>query len=111
MMIPRLNAIIFTFLIIGVVAFAAIKLVGWIGPAAVHGQAARHDDGTIVKIDPAGTVFSLESSESGKTVQYQCTVRCRSQIQHIHRHITEKAHTDVYYIQQGTQTLLAIDVD
>lgn len=111
MMIPRLNAIIFTFLIIGVVAFAAIKLVGWIGPAAVHGQAARHDDGTIVKIDPAGTVFSLESSESGKTVQYQCAGRCRSQIQHIHRHITEKAHTDVYYIQQGTQTLLAIDVD
>lgn len=110
-MIPRMKAMIFTILIIGVVSFVAIEVAARVGPMLDHGIAAQHDDGTVVSINAADTMLTLKSAVSGKMVEYQCSARCRSQIQHIRRHIAEKAHTDVYFIQQGTGIPVAIDVD
>jgi hypothetical protein len=110
-MFPRVKALIFTVLIIGVVSFAAIKAYSYVMPMLDHGTMAQHDDGTVVSMNAGGTVLTLKSAVSGKMVEYECSARCRSQIQHIRRHITEKAHTDVYFIQQGTGLPVAIDVD
>lgn len=110
-MIPRMKAIIFTVLIIGIVSFAAIEVYALAMPMLDHGTIAQHDDGTVVSMNASNTVLTLKSAVSGKTVEFECGARCRSQIQHIRRHITEKAHTDVYFIQQGTGLPLAIDVD
>jgi len=110
-MIPRMKAIIFTVLIIGIVSFAAIEVYARVMPTLDHGSIAQHDDGTIVSMNASNTVLTLKSAVSGKMVEFECSARCLSQIQHIRRHITEKAHTDVYFIQQGAGLPLAIDVD
>jgi hypothetical protein len=106
-----MKAILFTILIIGAVSFVIIEVAAYVGPMLDHGTTARHDDGTIVSMNVAGTMLTLKSAVSGKTVEYECSARCRLQIQHIRRHITEKAHTDVYFIQQGAGIPIAIDVD
>jgi len=110
-MIPRVKALIFTVLIIGIVSFVAIEAYVHVMPMIDHGTIAQHDDGTVVNMNASNTVLTLKSAISGKMVEYECSARCRSQIQHIHRHITEKAHTDVYFIQQGAGLPVAIDVD
>lgn len=110
-MIPRMKAFIFTVLLIGVVSFVGIEVAARVGPMLDHGTTVQHDDGTVVSMNAAGTMLTLKSAISGKMVEFQCSAHCRSQIQHIRRHIMEKAHTDVYFIQQGTGISIAIDVD
>jgi hypothetical protein len=109
MMFPRVTAVIFVLLLIGSLATVGIGGVAEIGPALVHGNAVKHADGTIVAISPTQT-FVLKTA-GGQKIQFRCEERCSHDLPHLQRHVREKAHTDVYYIEQPGGLPEAIDVD
>ena len=106
---PRVGAAIFVFLLIALLAIGGIVLVNEVGPSLVHGTMAQHNSGKIVKIGP-GRDFLLETGTQQK-IHFTCSARCLTQLNHMQRHLTEKANTDVYYILGMNNTLVAIDVD
>ncbi|HEX4206234.1 MAG TPA: hypothetical protein VHZ51_18950 [Ktedonobacteraceae bacterium] len=106
---PRVTAAIFVLLLIGIVSLGAIGLVDWIGPVEAHGNTVEHARGTILQ-QSNGTSFTL-LTKSGKQLTFQCTSNCDVQLQHIKRHQTEHAFTDVYYVPGSNHTLIAVDVD
>jgi hypothetical protein len=109
MIVPRITAAIFVLLLIGSLALASVATVAIIGPMMAHGTNARHDAGTIVALGP-GMDFVLETA-NGQDLHFHCSNRCLNMAGHLQRHLREHAHTDVYYVQQGQQGLLAVDVD
>jgi hypothetical protein len=108
MTFPRITAAIFVLLLIGVISLAGVVGVNWIGPILAHGNHVQHADGDIIAVGP-GKNFVLETATK-QILHFQCGTQCRASLGHIQRHIREKAHTDVYYMQ-GPGTLLAVDVD
>ncbi len=106
---PRLSAAIFVLLLIGVLSLIGISGVMWIGPEIAHGTGVGHNDGQIISIGPNMDFVLLTAS--GQKVYFQCSGRCRGERNHMQRHLTEKAHTDVYYKQDANKNLIAVDVD
>jgi hypothetical protein len=49
-------------------------------------------------------------TDSGQVMHFTCKLRCLSQLEHMQRHIHERAPTDVYYKQENN-TFAAVDVD
>jgi hypothetical protein len=109
MITPRVGAAIFVFTLIAVLAVVGIGLVNGVGPLLVHGAAVQHNSGKIVNIGPSKD-FVLQTPTQQK-LHFTCTERCLTELSHMQRHLTEKANTDVYYIQGMNDTLVAIDVD
>ncbi len=109
MKFPRLTAAIFVLLLIGVLSWAAIAAVSTIGPVLAHGNNATHVAGTIVQVNADGS-FIFKTGK-GQELHFICTERCLHEVAHMRRHVREKAHTDVYYIQMPNHVLAAIDVD
>jgi hypothetical protein len=70
---------------------------------------ANHDAGTITTIR-SDMSFTLKIA-NGKQVSFQCSDHCKVAISHMMRHELEKAHTDVYYVEEANNILLALDVD
>jgi hypothetical protein len=109
MVVSRITAAIFVGLLIGSLGLVSIGGVELIGPTLAHGSNVEHDAGTIVAIGP-GTDFVLETVE-GQAVHFHCSDRCLRMAAHMQRHLREHAHTDVYYVQDGQNGLIAVDVD
>ena len=109
MVVSRITAVIFVGLLIGSLGLVSIGGVELIGPTLAHGSNVEHDAGTIVSIGP-GTDFVLETAQ-GQAVHFHCSDRCLRTAAHMQRHLREHAHTDVYYVQNGQNGLIAVDVD
>ena len=106
---PRITAAIFVLLLIGSIALVSIGAVALLGPAFAHGTNVSHADGKIVAIGP-GRNFILETA-AGQHLSFRCEAQCRGSLGHLQRHMNEKAHTDVYYIQGPNKSLMVLDVD
>lgn len=106
---PRIAAAILVFLLIGGLSLACVGGVALIGPIFAHGDNVAHVDGKIVSIGP-GRDFVLDTV-SGQHLVFQCTDQCRVSLGHMQRHLRERAHTDVYYIQGPNKSLMALNVD
>ena len=109
MIVPRIAAAVFVFLLIGSLGLASVGGVALIGPILAHSINVEHDAGTIVAVGP-GTDFVLETA-NGQDVHFHCSERCLKASAHLQRHLREHAHTDVYYVQEGQNNLLAVNVD
>jgi hypothetical protein len=109
MLATRTRATIFVFLLIGGFAFMAVWMVAWLGPMSIHGTDVMHADGTVISIGPDRN-FVLETA-TGKKVDFVCNTGCIASLRHLQRHLKEKAHTDVYYVQGSQDDLLALDAD
>jgi hypothetical protein len=106
---PRIAAAIFVLLLIGSLGLAAVGGVALIGPMFAHGDNVAHADGKIIAIGP-GRDFVLDTA-SGQYLVFQCTDQCRASLGHLQRHLSEHAHTDVYYVQGPNKSLMALNVD
>ena len=109
MAFPCIRAAVFVLLLIGSFVLLSVSAVAHIGPALTHGSNVEHDDGTIVTIGP-NMDFVLRTA-TGRNIYFQCGSQCRTGIAHMLRHLHEHAHTDVYYLQEAGNILLAEDVD
>ncbi len=109
MTFPRLTAAVFVLLLIGCFALIAIGSVVLVGPNMTHSEMTEHDAGRIMAIR-TDMSFILETS-NGHQVSFQCSDRCKEALGHMKRHISEKAHTDVYYVEEAHNIFLALDVD
>jgi hypothetical protein len=106
---PRVAAAIFVCLLIGSLSLACVGVVVLVGPVFSHGANVAHVDGTIVSIGPVRD-FVLETA-SGQHFVFQCTDQCRASLSHMQRHLSEHAHTDVYFVQGPDNSLMALNVD
>lgn len=106
---PRFLAIICVTLLIGALSLSCILGVAVLGPALAHGENVAHAAGVIVALGPGKNFVLLTST--GQRMTFQCGNECRASLGHMQRHLREKAHTDVYYIQAANRTLMALDVD
>lgn len=109
MLSTRARAIIFVFLLIGGLASLMTWMVAWLGPVSVHGTNVIHAAGDVISVGPDRN-FVLETATSQK-LSFVCSTGCRASSRHLLRHLKEKAHTDVYYIQGPHNELLAVDAD
>ncbi len=109
MTFPRITAAVFVLLLIGCFALIGIGSVVLVGPEMTHGVTAEHDAGTIMAIR-SDMSFTLKTA-NGKQVSFQCSNQCKVALSHMTRHKFEKAHTDVYYVEEAKDIFLALDVD
>ena len=106
---PRLLAAFCVLSLIGVLSLSCILGVALIGPALSHGDNVDHAAGQIVSIGPGKNFVLLTAT--GQRLAFQCKADCRASLEHMLRHLSEHAHTDVYYIEGANKTLMALDVD
>src|SRR5438874_6162313 len=106
---PRIAAAIFVCLLIGSISLACVGAVALIGPMFLDGDNVVHADGKIESIGP-GRDFVLETA-SGHRIDFQCTDQCSASMGHMQRHLSEHAHTDVYFVQGPNNSLMALNVD
>ncbi len=109
MTFPRITAAVFVLLLIGCFALIGVGSVALVGPSMSHNIMTDHDAGTIMTIRPDMS-FTLKTA-SGKEVSFQCSDHCKAALSHMTRHEFEKAHTDVYYVEEANNIFLALDVD
>ena len=109
MTFPRITAAIFVLLLIGCFALVGIGSVALVGPGMTHSMMTDHDSGMIMAIRPDMS-FTLKTT-NGKQMSFRCSDRCKAALSHMTRHESEKAHTDVYYVEEANNILLALDVD
>ena len=109
MTFPRITAAVFVLLLIGCFALAGIGGVALFGPRMTHGVPTEHDSGMIMAIG-SNMSFTLKTAD-GKEVSFQCSDRCKAALGHMTRHEFERAHTDVYYVEEANNIFLALDVD
>lgn len=105
----RFFAALCVILLVGTFSLFCIVGIALIGPAVSHGENVDHAAGQIVELGP-GKDFVLLTA-AGQRLVFQCGVECRASLQHLQRHMRERAHTDVYYIEGMGRTLMALDVD
>lgn len=106
---PRLLAAFSVIVLIGVLSLTCIFGVAFAGPALSHGANVDHTAGQIIAIGPARNFVLLTAT--GKRLTFECGSNCRASLGHMQRHMRERAHTDVYYIEGPDKTLMALDVD
>lgn len=109
MLFTRVGAAVCAILLIGGLATAGIALTAWLGPMSIHGTNVMHEGGTVIKVGP-GRDFVFKTG-AGKELSFVCSTGCRASLRHLVRHLKEKAHTDVYYVQGPGRELLVRDVD
>ena len=109
MSFPRITAAVFVLLLIGCFALIGIGSVALVGPDMTHSVMTDHDAGTIMTIR-SDMSFTLKTA-SGHQVSFQCSDHCKVALNHMMRHEFEKAHTDVYYVEEANDIFIALDVD
>ena len=109
MVSPRIRAVVFVFLLIAILSLVGIGPLLAVEPGPLNGSTLEHADGKVLMIEPDMS-FILETA-SGQRLHFQCAGRCRVALQHLQRHVREKAHTDVYYLDMNGKGLLALNVD
>ena len=110
MAFPRITAAVFVLLLIGCFALVGIGSVALVGPEMMHDVMTDHDAGTIMAIRRSDMSFILKTA-NGKQISFQCSDHCKMAFSHMTRHELEKAHTDVYYVEEANNIFLALDVD
>lgn len=108
-MFPRIAAAICVLLLISSLSLAGVGGVALIGPMFTHGDNTAHADGKIISIGP-GRDFVLVTA-NGQQIFFQCMGQCLASLAHMQRHLRERAHTDVYFIQGPGKSLMALNVD
>lgn len=106
---PRLLAAFSVIVLISALSLSCVFGVAFVGPALSHGENVEHTAGLIVQIGPARNFVLLTAT--GQRLAFQCGSNCRASLGHMQRHMRERAHTDVYYIEGEHKTLMALDVD
>lgn len=106
---PRVAATLVVVALISGIALACIGVVAMLGPTLAHGDTVEHEAGTIVDIGP-GKDFVLLTAQ-GQRLTFLCEAQCRASLGHMQRHMSEHAHTDVYYLPGPEKSLMALDVD
>lgn len=106
---PRLLAAFSVFSLIGVLSLSCILGIALVGPALSHGDHVDHAAGQIVSIGPGRNFVLLTAT--GQRLAFQCQAECRASLGHMLRHLSEHAHTDVYYVHGAGKILMALDVD
>lgn len=109
MIATRIKATIFVLLLIGIFSAAGIAIAAWLGPMSAHGTKVMHVGGVVLNVGP-GKNFVFKT-DGNKQMAFVCDTNCRASLRHLVRHVKEKAHTDVYYIQGPNHELLVMDVD
>ncbi len=109
MLFSRTSALVLAFAFILLLSFAGINLTLGVGTTITHGRLVEHSAGVIVQMGGDENLVLLTSS--GTREQFRCVQRCLIERDHIVRHIRERAHTDVYYMEMPDKTLDATDVD
>ncbi|HEY0755807.1 MAG TPA: hypothetical protein VGD98_17745 [Ktedonobacteraceae bacterium] len=108
--VPRFLAISCVMLLVGALSLASILGIALLGPALDHGGNVSHAAGLIEAPVGPGKDFVLQTM-SGQLLHFQCGEGCRASLAHLQRHFSERAHTDVYYVEGAHQALIALDVD
>jgi hypothetical protein len=119
MLFSRFAAALTVFLLIICVALIAIGALIAIEPTLTYGYSATTHDGAVHAVEhSAGVIRSINPDHSfvlvtasGQLQTYECSQKCLTALNHIQRHINEKAHTDVYFVRASSTVLDAIDVD
>ena len=110
MLFSRTSAFFLAFVCIILLSWGSIALLQTIGTTITHGRNVLHNDGTIVTLDEKKQDIVLMTT-AGVRMQFRCAERCLVERDHIVRHIRERAHTDVYYMETPDAMLVATDVD
>ena len=109
MLFSRTSALVLAFAFILLLSFGGITLILGIGTSITHGSLVEHSAGVIVQMGEDENLILLTAS--GARERFHCVQRCLTERGHIVRHIRERAHTDVYYMEMPDKTLEATDVD
>ncbi|BCL81983.1 hypothetical protein ccbrp13_44480 [Ktedonobacteria bacterium brp13] len=109
MSFSRITAFIAVCLTIAVLTIASIFLTKEIGTAITHGPGAEVEGGYVQRFDTPHSFYL--KTDSGAVEHFECIERCMDAQSHMHRHISEDAHTNVYYMRTPTGDLDAVDVD
>ena len=105
----RLAAIGIVLSILIIVSWMSIMHLQQVGPAGkIAAQHPEHIDGTIISVS-SDRSFTLRTS-SGIQFLFSCSASCHASLWHMQRHIQERAHTDVWYINRNDQ-LQALYID
>ncbi len=107
--LPRLLAASCVLLLIGTLSLFFLLGTAFVGPALSHGTRVSHAAGQIVELGPGKSFILLTAT--GQRLSFQCGTNCRASLGHMQRHLKERAHTDVYYVQGPGRALMALDVD
>jgi hypothetical protein len=109
MIYPRIAAVICVLLLIASLSLLCIRATTLTGPSSTYGSRVQHVDGEIVAIGP-DMDFVLETADQ-RYMHFECGGLCQASLAHMQRHLREHAKTDVYYLVQGPENLLALSVD
>ncbi len=109
---PRVTAVLFLLLLLGSLSLVCIGTMNLIASTYVSGSSVEHVEGEIVqmRMSKSGMDFVLETANR-QLIHFQCASLCHASPSHIERHLREHAETDVYYMEQPGNRLLAVDVD
>ncbi len=109
---PRVTAVLFLLLLIGGLSIMCIGTMNLLAPSYSYGSNMEHVKGEIVqmRMNKSGMDFVLETANR-QLMHFQCASICQASPLHIERHLREHAETDVYYVEQPDNSLLAVDVD
>ncbi len=112
---PRVTAVLFLLLLIGGLSLVCIGTMNLIAPSYSYGSHMEHVEhvkGEIVQMEEnrSGMDFVLETANR-QLIHFQCASLCHASPLHVERHLREHAETDVYYVEQPGNSLLAVDVD
>ncbi len=109
MLFTRTRAAIFVSLLVGSLTFMAVWIVAWLGSISLHSAVVMHAAGEVVSIGPDKD-FILETAH-GEKLAFVCQTSCQASLRHLQRHLKEKAHTDVYYVEGPHDHFLVINAD
>lgn len=110
MSLTRVAALFGAFLLIIVLSVASIQITQWIGSAITHNSNAMMDGGFIESFDKDGNGFTFKTDE-GVIMHFACNTSCVQDKPHLERHISEKAHTNIYYIRTADGNLNIVNID
>ena len=90
-------ALLLVALLVGGFTLTAIGAVTLLGPSPGHAGQLEHESGIVVSIESEHR-FLLQTA-TGKKLCFTCGRECRVSLPHLWRHLHERAHTDVYYLE------------
>lgn len=106
----RVAAFFVALLLIIVLSVVSIEVTLKIGSAITHTSNALMNGGFIESFDNDGNGFMFKTDE-GAIMHFTCNAVCMQNKPHLERHVTEKAHTNIYYINAADGNFSIVDID
>jgi hypothetical protein len=107
----RVVAIVLTGICVVGIGLVSMGIVGGVGELVVRGSGSEHVQGVIVQVTYQTETRLRVRTNEGEELTFICQKRCLEQVQHIERHLTNGASTDVYFVHGVSNELIAVDVD